>query len=251
MYFNLIYKISRILERVCAMAQGKGYGSASIHKEIAVVRKFINFERKYELLIDVGANVGNYTYHLRKFYKNAEIHLFEPSSFNIKKLQQRFENDPLIYINPTGISRSDETLPLYSNELGNGCASLSKRRTDHLNLRFRKIEKVNVIRFEKYWINKLKRKKITLAKLDIEGHELDALQGFGSAIQATKLIQFEFGGCNLDTHTTFQDFYYFFKDHKFEIFRIGPFGAEKITQYREIDESYLTTNFLARNTMVL
>ncbi|WP_445778772.1 hypothetical protein [Shewanella sp.] len=45
-----------------------------------------------------------------------------------------------------------------------------------------------------------------MIKIDIEGHELSVLKVFGAAIEATKVIQFEFGDCNIDTRTYFQDF---------------------------------------------
>jgi len=140
---------------------------------------------------------------------------------------------------------------LYSDEPGSGIASLSKRRLDHFNIDLNFSERIQTIRFEDYWINKLTRKHINLVKLDIEGHELNALKGFGAAIEAIELIQFEFGGCNLDTHTTFQDFYYFFRDHNYEIFRITPLGSQKINKYCEIDEFYSTTNFIAKNKFSL
>lgn len=71
-------------------------------------------------------------------------------------------------------------------------------------------EPVRTERFEDYWRSVLKSRQIDLAKLDIEGHELNALRGFGNAINAVNVLQFEFGGCSIDTHTYFQDFWYFF-----------------------------------------
>ena len=251
MIFNLVYKSAYILERLSAFAQGKGYGSKSILQEIAVSKKLMQAQKSQLLIIDIGGNIGDYTYHLRKNFKGAEIHIFEPSTVNVTYITQRFKHDPLVVLNPVGVSHSEGSFLLYSNEPGSGTASLSKRRMDHFNVSFDISEEIQTIRFENYWINQLDRRRINFVKLDIEGHELDALKGFGSAIQATELIQFEFGGCNLDTHTTFQDFYYFFQDHDYELYRITPFGPEKIDKYHEIDEFYLTTNFIARNRSLL
>jgi len=82
-------------------------------------------------------------------------------------------------------------------------------------------------------------------KLDIEGHELAALKGFGRALNVTRALQFEFGGCNIDTRTYFQDFWYFFRDQHFDLYRITPFGAERIRRYKERDEFFKTTNYIA------
>ena len=86
-----------------------------------------------------------------------------------------------------------------------------------------------------------------IIKLDIEGHELSAIKGLGAIVQQTSIFQFEFGGCNIDTRTYFKDFFDFFKDNNFEIYRITPFGVELISNYRETDEFFSTTNFLALN----
>ena len=109
------------------------------------------------------------------------------------------------------------------------------------------VEEIQTIRFEDYWKKSLSSRPIDSVKLDIEGFELAALRGFGSALTNTKVIQFEFGGCNLDTRTNFQDFYYLFKELNFKIYRITPLGLQEITRYREMDEVFLTTNFLAVN----
>ena len=58
-------------------------------------------------------------------------------------------------------------------------------------------------------------------------------------------FQFEFGGTNIDTRTYFRDFWYFFKECGFILYRITPLGAELIRTYRESDEYFMTTNFIA------
>ena len=73
------------------------------------------------------------------------------------------------------------------------------------------------------------------------------LKGLGAAISAKNNIQFEFGGCNIGTRTYFQDFWYFFKSHHFILYRITPIGAEPINQYKESEEYFSTTNYVAIN----
>lgn len=50
---------------------------------------------------------------------------------------------------------------------------------------------------------------IHLLKIDVEGHELDVLHGATEMFQrkAIDVVTFEFGGCNIDTHTFFQNFF--------------------------------------------
>jgi FkbM family methyltransferase len=233
------------IESIAALAQGKGYGAATIDQEIKMVLQLLN--KQPILAIDIGGNIGDYTQELRRINPDLEIHIFEPSDTNIIKLNERFKNDFNINILPFAVSNASGTATLYSNESGSGLGSLAKRRLDHFNIAFDTTEAVNTIRFEDYWNTKLDKRNMDIVKIDIEGHELIALEGFGDAILSTKVLQFEFGGCNIDTRTYFQDFWYFFKEYNFSIFRITPFGATEIIQYQECDEFFSTTNYIAVN----
>ncbi len=81
--------------------------------------------------------------------------------------------------------------------------------------------------------------------MDVEGHEFDLLLGAVETIKSVQLVQFEFGGSNIDTRTFFQDFWYFFQELDFEIYRLGPARSFLIRSYSERDESFRATNYVA------
>lgn len=232
---------------MCANFQGKGWGASTVNQEIDCLAKFLNNPK---IAIDIGGNIGEYSELLKKKFSDVEIHLFEPSAVNYNKLVTRFKNNEDIIINKKAVSNKKGFSDLFSNIEGSGLSSLTKRRLEHHNIPFDVSEKVETIRFEDYWKSKLEMKEIDLIKIDVEGHELEVLEGLGSSIDKTKIIQFEFGGCNIDTHTYFQDFWYFFKDRPFKIYRITPFGIQPIRYYRESDEYFSTTNYLCVNTLL-
>jgi FkbM family methyltransferase len=238
----MIYKILKKIEFYSAKLQGKGYGGHTVHQEVNILNKFLNNPR---LVIDIGGNIGNYTAEIIAKYPNCEIHIFEPAKTNFEKLKKRFINSNII-INNSAISNINGEGNLFTDIDGSGLASIGKRRLDHFDIKYDVSEKVDIIRFDNYWAEKLNSKAIDLVKIDVEGYELDVLKGFGHALNHTNIIQFEFGGCNLDTRTTFQDFWYFFKDNSFRIYRITPFGLQKIIHYSEIDEYYSTTNYICK-----
>jgi hypothetical protein len=60
-----------------------------------------------------------------------------------------------------------------------------------------------------------------------------------------KGVHVGFGGCNIDTRTFFQDFWYFFMEQNFRIWRITPSGIFQVKSYSEYDESFVTTNYIA------
>jgi hypothetical protein len=81
--------------------------------------------------------------------------------------------------------------------------------------------------------------------MDVEGHELEILLGAPEVLKNIKIIQFEFGGSNIDTRTFFQDFWYYFQSTGFEIYRLTPSRPMLIKNYNERDEVFRATNFIA------
>ena len=239
------FRVLNLIERTAAYVQGKGYGAATIEQEVNLLLEFLGDRPK--LAVDIGGNVGNYTAELRRKNSDLEIHTFEPSASNIAKLNARFKDDRLITLLPVALSDKAGSATLFSNEPGSGLGSLTRRRLDHFNIAFDTTETIETVRFEEYWRERLGSRPLDIVKIDVEGHELVVLKGFGDALTAARVLQFEFGGCNIDTRTYFQDFWYFFKEREFDIFRVTPFGANKISQYAESDELFSTTNYFAVN----
>lgn len=242
---NLLVSFLNPLLKIAHFLIGKGSGAHSITSEINHALRLV--DNNPLLVIDIGGNSGEYSSEIIKRCQNAEVHIFEPSSRSFSTLSNRFSQSSNIFINQLAVSNKIGVAELHTNEYGSGLTSLSKRRLDHFNIKFEKSEVVNLIRFEDYWSRILNNRPIDLVKIDVEGHELAALEGMGSAIKNITLIQFEFGGCNIDSKTYFQDFWYFFKDKDFTLYRISPIGLIKISNYIELDETFLTTNYLALN----
>ena len=237
---NIIEVIIQLLFRLIGVGWG---GSRTVINEVKYVKSII---KKGSVFVDCGGNIGNYSNEIIKNFNDPEIHIFEPCSKNADILLKRFRSNK-IKINNVGLSNKKSDLILFSNESGSGLASLTKRKLDHLEIDFNIEEKIKVIQFKDYWQEEIDSEFIDLFKIDVEGHEMDVLNGIGDGISKIRLIQFEFGGCNIDTRTFFQDFWYFFKKNNFKIFRISPLGLIELSQYKEIYESFTTTNFLCLN----
>jgi len=242
---QLLYRAMGLLERVSAYARGRGYGAASIGNEIKQILRMRNATPR--LAIDIGGNVGNYTAELRSRSPDLEIHVFEPSAKNVAILRTRFVQDPKITLVACALSDHSGSATLFSNVPGSSLSSLSKRKLDHFGIPFECTEAVEAMRFEDYWTSVLAERQLDIVKIDVEGHELAVLRGFGRALAASRVVQFEFGGCNIDTRTYFRDFWYFFTEAGFNLYRITPIGAERIHRYRESEEAFTVTNFIAVN----
>jgi hypothetical protein len=89
--------------------------------------------------------------------------------------------------------------------------------------------------------------QIDFLKLDIEGNEYRALEGALKMLKGNKIkyIQFEFGGTDIDAKVFFRDFYTLLSP-QYQIFRILKNGLYPISEYQEIDEVFVTTNYFAQ-----
>jgi len=240
----MLLKILYLIELTVACLQGKGWGRGTVKKEFSSASSF--FSKSPSLCIDIGGNKGLYTEEILRRFHQCKVVVFEPSLSNSNLLHSKFSENANVAIEQKAVSNFNGETTLYSDSDGSGLASLTKRRLEHFDIAFEHVEMITVIRFEDYWKSELGSANIDIVKLDIEGHELDALNSFGEALKFINVIQFEFGGCNIDTRTFWQDFWYFFTENNFDLYRITPFGKTKIKKYREIDEFFSTTNFLAK-----
>jgi FkbM family methyltransferase len=245
---RFIINIFYFFEWFFSILQGKGFAgfSCSLKFEVKYISKFFKNNDKL-VVIDVGGNKGNFSNIVARSLKNAEIYIIEPSLLNFKFLKKRFINNENIFIKNIAISNKNKNLKLFYDFKGSPLASLSKRLFIGSNRKMIGYEIVKSMTLYKYINENIKKKTIDIIKLDTEGNELNCLLGLFKKIKNVKLIQFEFGGCNIDSRVFFKDFWIFFKKKNFSIYRIGPFGLTKLVNYSESDENFLTTNYIAKN----
>lgn len=206
--------------------------------------------RHKELLIfDVGANRGEYVrLVLDLLVKNPpEIHCFEPSPTSFKRLQARFGAHPRLLLNPFGLGEIAGPAKLYADVAGSSLSSLTKRDVEHFGMSFDHVETVSMETLDEYCSRK-SIEQIDLLKIDVEGHELGVLTGANRFLKEgrIRMVQFEFGGCNIDTRTFVRDYWRLFGEvGDFDLFRIMPSGhLFTIEAYCEDLEQFRTTNFL-------
>ena len=144
-----------------------------------------------------------------------------------------------------GFGNTNTFLTLYYNQDESGLASVYERRLDHFNIKMDLKEEIEIKTIDSF-CKENNIAQINFLKLDVEGHELSVLNGAIKMLTNHKIdfIQFEFGGCNIDSRTYFQDFYYLL-NKDFYIYRIVKDGLFKVDNYKEIYEAFTTTNYLA------
>jgi len=239
--------IARRIRKLQLLAGIGSGGKVETSGEKSIFKKLKSLKQDSYCLFDVGANKGDFTKIILDFFNNdnIEVHSFEPSKAAFELLNNNIKSDKVI-LNNKGLGKLAGIFPFYTDFPGSGTASLTKRKLDYLGVDFHYSEDVSVDTLDDYCIaNNIK--EIDLLKLDVEGHELDVLEGSKEMLKRKmiKMISFEFGGCNIDTHTFLRDFYYLLNEYGFLLYRITPSGYFYLLEnYSEKLELFRTTNFI-------
>jgi FkbM family methyltransferase len=248
-------RVQKLLERNVALSQylmGIGAGSSTGSSgEHAIIGRLGQTGLGHQPLciFDVGANKGQFLGLIERGMQGSSfhVHAFEPGRSAFQILHEDFGDHPGVTLNRAGLGNQSGEADLFYDQPGSVLASLSRRELDHFGIAFKYSEKVAIDTLDEYCSRK-QIGRIDLLKLDVEGHELDVLQG-GKRMFAERRVgmaTFEFGGCNIDSRTYLRDFHHFFRDHGMNaIYRIAPSGALVLMgPYREAHEQFGTTNFL-------
>lgn len=185
-------------------------------------------------IIDVGANVGNYSTKVMQLAPTSNVYSFEPNPntfLKLEKIAQKFGFKPL----NLGCSNEMSKLKLYdySNCDGSSHASLHKGVIEEIHKGESKEILVDIIKLDDFVIEH-NIEEIDLLKIDTEGNELNVLKGFEKHIQSKKvdIIHFEFNNMNVISRTFFKDFYEFLEYYDF--YRMLPNSLVPLGEYNPL-----------------
>jgi FkbM family methyltransferase len=195
------------------------------------------------VIFDVGANVGVYARAvLARLDGRADLYCFEPSPQAFDELGRSVGERAQLF--KLALGNRNCRASLYFDEPGSPISSLFERHL-HPGKQAPNFETVEVRRLDDV-CREAGIQHIDLLKLDVEGNELNVLIGAGALLsgRAIDVIQFEFGGCNIDSRTFFRDFFQLLTPG-YRIHRIVQNGLVPVAQYSEESEIFVTVNYVA------
>lgn len=195
------------------------------------------------VIFDVGANVGSWSLAAASTWPAAQVHAFEPASGVYQQLVAKCGSRNITCVNAALSDVSGEAL-LHSVPGRSGLSSLHERDLAEHGLRMSSSESVTKTTLDQYCRDHA-LDHVDMLKIDTEGHDLAVLLGARKILQelAISLIQFEFGGSNIDSRTYLRDFVRLL-DGAYEIYHVLVDGIAPLV-YTERQEIFVTRNFLA------
>ncbi len=248
-------KIRNLAWNMFNLIENNGIADFDINGEKFFIDNLFKTLKKESIIFDIGANIGEYSLMLSKKAESKnikiELHLFEPTKKCFEEINSKFSDKSNFYLNNFGCSDTECSAPIFYDKEKSGLASLYQRNLDYYDIKMDDFEEIILKRLDKYIDNK-NIKHINFIKIDIEGHELKALGGLGKYLSNDFIdfIQFEYGGANLDSHTSLMEIYKLLKDSGFVIAKVMPNGLE-IRDYSPYMENFMYSNYMAISRKVL
>lgn len=243
-----IGKLRALLRYAANRFEGLQYGSYSLADEVALALSFASTSPAGGV-IDAGANKGDWSSFFLAGQPNIEkLIIVEPQGVHQPALRVLNEANSHIAIEQLAVGAAPGQLTLYADKEGSGLASLYARDLTHVGASISHQEVVQVTTLDAL-VEKHGLRHISFLKLDLEGHELEALKGAKDLLErkAIDAITFEFGGCNIDSRTYIKDFWSLLVyKHQFSFYRLLPGRRLKcLPRYSESLEQFSWQNILA------
>lgn len=147
---------------------------------LEIIRKLLTSQKDI-IVVDIGANVGQTLLKFKAINKSIKYYGFEPNSICVSYLYKLIELNQFtdVKIYPVGIGSTNLIETLYSDKQFGSGATLIKNFRQNKDIKFQ----YNVVVFEGNDVLKKVVGTINLIKIDVEGFELEVIQGLLEVIQ--------------------------------------------------------------------
>jgi FkbM family methyltransferase len=192
-------------------------------------------------VLDVGANVGNWSLMAAELFPEATIYALEAVPATAAELRSRVGTEQRIKPFNLGLAERSGTIVLNYHP----GASTHATFTDYPHSWTGEWVECPVMRGDDF-LTREGIEQVDFLKLDVEGAEHLALEGFEAALrqQWIRLVQFEYGRVNVLTHFLLRDFYQLFDRYGYAMGKIYPDYVD-FRDYDLADEDFLGPNYLA------
>lgn len=216
--------------------------------EAALLARLAPFRPR--VLLDVGANVGEWAEAACRHLPEATVHAFEIAPATAALLRDRAAPfGGRIVVNPFGLSDREGRVTIYADAADSTATStlpLALAYNPGMDRPAAPVEAMAEVTTGDAYLDRHGIAAVDLLKIDVEGAERAVLDGFSGALRAgrVRIIQFEYGWLNAHTGATLKWFHGLLEPLGFRIGKLYPEGVA-FKDYAYEDEDFLGPNYIA------
>jgi FkbM family methyltransferase len=196
---------------------------------------------RMKVLLDVGANVGEWTRAAKAAFPDAQVHAFEISEPTWQRLHANVGALPGVHCVNFGLAEAERTITLrHYDEL----PALTTASDYPHPFTYRELPG-KTLTGDGYLASQGVG-HVDFLKIDVEGMEREVLAGFQASLDrgAIDVVQFEYGRVNILTKALLRDFHAFFAERGYAVGKMYPNYVD-FREYDLADEDFLGPNYLA------
>jgi FkbM family methyltransferase len=222
--------------------------AVELNGEEALLARLKPFAPK--VLLDVGANVGEWALAAHRQVPEAQVHCFEIAPPTAARLARAMaEAGANAVVNDFGLGAEEGSVTLYFTPdytLGastvRGAMEITAREQGIADIQ----EVAARITTGDAYLERNNIDHVDFLKIDVEGAEPQVLAGFSASLArgAIDLVQFEYGPLNLSSRWLLADAYEFFRAHGYWLGKLYPEGIA-FKSYDHADEDFIGPNYVA------
>jgi len=217
----------------------KGTDMKNSGEEFAILRIFKPYLDEHDVILDIGANTGDYAKYLVKHIHANRIISIEPNPLTFDLLVKNVNHECYNY----AISEKEGQQPFYvshENPISALASFSSHTIPENETPKEILVEGISL----KNLINQLKIDSLGLLKVDTEGYDYQVLKSGASHLKDIKFIQFEFNEFHVFTRTFIRDFHELLSPSH-DMFRLDTDRLHDLTHYDPRMEIFRFQNIIA------
>ena len=233
----------RLGRRMYTASRGDGQNDPHHNGEYWLLSQFLKPSSGTKVLLDVGANRGNWTARALEICgsETVHIHAFEPSMETRSLLSNRFPDNPAVTVQPFALADRVGDATFFTAEVGGGTNSLSSSSGGNTEI----VQMTTIDRF----LESRSIEAISMVKIDTEGFDLLVLRGAERSLSsgAIELIQFEYNWRWLLNHVCIRDVFDLIRDKPYYFGKLAGNSIEYYDKWHfELDRFFENNYVLIR-----
>ena len=240
---RLSSRIDKVLVRLHKEHENLDYDFVK-NGEAAILRKLADMNG-FRTIVDVGANKGDWSLIASELFPQANIHSFEIVPKTYSRLVENCGKRPNIACHNIGLSDTEGMSTVFFSPDKSGVATCVPNFSEQFHKYDPETIEARVSTGDVFCADH-GIETIDFLKIDVEGYEHKVLKGFEGMLKKgnVRIIQFEYGYINIDTHFLLKDFHDYLKRFDMKVGKIYPSYVD-FRAYRYSDEDFYGPNYLA------